>query len=401
MKTKEQIVDEVLNRGIIKQIFPSHEEFKKALMGDKQLKFYIGADTTGKSLHLSHAKNFMLLEEFRKLGHKVYVLFGDLTACIGDPSDRNSARSKLTREKAKENANSWIEQIRSIINFDDKKNPAEVVFNSTWFDKFTVTELLELFSNATVQQMIERDMFQKRLSENKPIFLNEFLYPMFQGYDSVALDVDVELCGTDQIFNALSGRELLKKYSNKDKFVVAVNLMENPKTGTLMSKSNNTGVFLGNGSKDMFGQIMAQPDEMIEIILINNTRVSLDEIKALDIENNAMKAKLFTAKKVTSIFYGEEAAEQEYQQFISTFSSKSFPEDAPVVEVTDPEMTLFNLICKCLPNNSKSAVRRLIEQNSVSINEQRKSNESELIKIEVDGLEIKIGKKQFFKVIKK
>jgi tyrosyl-tRNA synthetase len=395
--SKQAQVDEVLNRGVIKQVFPSMEEFRTRLLSDKKMKFYIGADTTGDSLHLSHAKNFILLEEFRKLGHEVFVLFGDLTACIGDPSDKSSARSRLTREKAKQNAESWVRQISPLINFECEENPARVVYNSTWFDEFSVVELLELFSNATVQQMIERDMFQKRLSENKPIFLNEFLYPMFQGYDSVALDVDVELCGTDQIFNALSGRDLLKKYKNKEKFVVAVNLMENPKTGTLMSKSNNTGVFLGTDSKTLFGQIMAQPDEMIEIILINDTRVPLDEIKALDIPNNPMKAKLFTAQEVTRIFYGETVAEQEYDNFVNTFSKKNFSDEAKIIELNQDSISLFDLLCVCLPNESRSAVRRLIQQNAIAVNGNKCSNAENVFNLSnEDDLQLKVGKKQFF-----
>ncbi|HHT78171.1 MAG TPA: tyrosine--tRNA ligase [Clostridiaceae bacterium] len=395
--SKQAQVDEVLNRGVIKQVFPSMEEFRTRLLSDKKMKFYIGADTTGDSLHLSHAKNFILLEEFRKLGHEVFVLFGDLTACIGDPSDKSSARSRLTREKAKQNAESWVRQISPLINFECEENPARVVYNSTWFDEFSVVELLELFSNATVQQMIERDMFQKRLSENKPIFLHEFLYPMFQGYDSVALDVDVELCGTDQIFNALSGRDLLKKYKNKEKFVVAVNLMENPKTGTLMSKSNNTGVFLGTDSKTLFGQIMAQPDEMIEIILINDTRVPLDEIKALDIPNNPMKAKLFTAQEVTRIFYGETVAEQEYDNFVNTFSKKNFSDEAKIIELNQDSISLFDLLCVCLPNESRSAVRRLIQQNAIAVNGNKCSNAENVFNLSnEDDLQLKVGKKQFF-----
>lgn len=395
--SKQAQVDEVLNRGVIKQVFPSMEEFRTRLLSDKKMKFYIGADTTGDSLHLSHAKNFILLEEFRKLGHEVFVLFGDLTACIGDPSDKSSARSRLTREKAKQNAESWVRQTSPLINFECEENPARVVYNSTWFDEFSVVELLELFSNATVQQMIERDMFQKRLSENKPIFLHEFLYPMFQGYDSVALDVDVELCGTDQIFNALSGRDLLKKYKNKEKFVVAVNLMENPKTGTLMSKSNNTGVFLGTDSKTLFGQIMAQPDEMIEIILINDTRVPLDEIKALDIPNNPMKAKLFTAQEVTRIFYGETVAEQEYDNFVNTFSKKNFSDEAKIIELNQDSISLFDLLCVCLPNESRSAVRRLIQQNAIAVNGNKCSNAENVFNLSnEDDLQLKVGKKQFF-----
>lgn len=394
---KQAMVDEILNRGVIKQVFPSIEEFRTKLLSDEKMKFYIGADTTGDSLHLSHAKNFILLEEFRKLGHGVYVLFGDLMACIGDPSDKSSVRTRLTREKAKQNAESWVRQISPLIDFSCEENPARVVYNSTWFDKFSVVELLELFSNSTVQQIIERDMFQKRLSENKPIFLHEFLYPMFQGYDSVALDVDVELCGTDQIFNALAGRDLLRKYRDKEKFVVAVNLMENPKTGTLMSKSNNTGVFLGTDSKTLFGQIMAQPDEMIEIILINNTRVSLDEIKTLDITNNPMQAKLFTARKVTKIFYGEAIAEQEYNNFVNTFSKKNFSDEAKIVEISQEEINLFDLLCVCLSNESKSAVRRLIQQNAISINGDKCCNAEEIFHLSTEGeLQVKVGKKQFF-----
>lgn len=392
---KEQKVDDILSRGIIKEILPDKNKFREALLGKKQLRFYIGADATGSSLHLSHAKNFMLLEEFRQLGHKVYVLFGDLTACIGDPSDRDSARSKLTRDKARQFAEDWVEQIKPIINFEDENNPAEVVFNSTWFDKFSTTELLELFSNSTVQQMLERDMFEKRMKENKPIFLHEFLYPMFQGYDSVALDVDVELCGTDQIFNALSGRDLLKRFNGKEKFVVAVNLMENPKTGELMSKTNGTGVFLGTGAKNMFGQIMALPDEMIEIVLVNNTRLSKQSIADLEIEKDPRNAKIFTATEIVSTFYGQEEAQKAKQAFIETFSKGAFPKNAPVISPSAEKLTLLELISECDSSLSKSEIRRLIKQNAISINGEKYSDEHQIID-NSDKLKIKIGKRRFF-----
>lgn len=396
--TDRKKIEEILNRGIVQQTLPTKEEFIEKLMSGKQLKFYIGADPTGNSLHLSHAKNFMLLEEFRKLGHKVYVLFGDFTACIGDPTDRASARTALTREQARENAKSWVNQIKNIINFEDKENPAEVVFNSAWVDKLSPTDMMQLFSQATVQRMIERDMFQKRIAENRPIFLNEFLYPMFQGYDSVALDVDVEMCGTDQIFNALTGRELVKKYKDKEKFVVAVGLMENPVTGELMSKSRGTGVFLGTDADTMFGQIMSLPDEMIEILLINDTRVPLEKIKELDIKNKPMDAKLFTAHEITKIFYGNEA-DVAYEKFINTFRNKAFPDDAPVVNMGVEESTLIDMLVKCMQGKSKSEIRRLISQNAVSVNGEKISDEKAIISF-ASPCEIKVGKKDFFKVIK-
>ena len=158
---KSKRIDEIIDRGIIKEILPSREEFKKALM-ERKLKFYIGADPTGTSLHLSHAKNFMLLEEFRQLGHEVFILFGDFTACIGDPTDKTSVRARLTREEARNNAKHWIENIAPLINMDDKENPAHVVFNSEWIDKLTSEDIIELLSHATVGQLLVRDMFQKK-----------------------------------------------------------------------------------------------------------------------------------------------------------------------------------------------------------------------------------------------
>jgi len=397
---KSKRIDEILDRGIIRQILPSKEEFKKALM-ERTLTFYIGADPTGTALHLSHAKNFMLLEEFRQLGHKVNVLFGDFTACIGDPSDRDSARTQLTREQARLNAENWVKQISAIINFDDKENPARVRYNSEWIDKLTPIDIIKLFTHTSVQQLIERDMFQVRMSGGKPIFLNEFVYPMFQGYDSVAMDVDVELCGTDQIFNALMGRTLVKDINGKEKFVVAVNLMENPKTGELMSKSHGTGVFLNGTADEMFGQIMQQPDEMIEILLINNTRVPLDEIKALDIANKPRDAKVFTAYTITKIFFGEEEAQKAQQKFIDTFSAKVFPEDAEIVKVGKDKINLFELCCLCLPNESKSETRRLIAQNSVKINGEKASEQEQEFALDnANELQVQIGKKRFFKVVK-
>lgn len=399
-REKEQRIDEILNRGIIREILPSKEEFKKALL-ERKLTFYIGSDPTGDSLHLSHAKNFMLLNEFRELGHTVNVLFGDFTACIGDPSDRESSRTLLTREKAAENAKSWVSQISRIIDFEDEENPAHVKYNSEWIDKLTPIDMINLFTHTTVQQLIERDMFQKRINNNKAIFLNEFVYPMFQGYDSVAMNVDVELCGTDQIFNALMGRSLVKDFCNKDKFVVAVNLMENPKTGELMSKTNGTGVFLSASPNDMFGQIMNQPDEMIEILLINNTRVSLEDIKKLDIENNPRDAKIFTAFEITRIFHGEDAAIKAKEHFLNVFSNKEFPKSAPVISMGTDSAKLIDVVVKCLPNNSNSQNRRLITQSAVSINDVKILDVFADIKFSTDDkLQVQIGKKNYFYVTK-
>lgn len=397
MKTKEQIIDEILDRGIIVDIIPSKAEFKQRLLNEK-LRFFIGADPTNTSLHLSHAKNFMLLEEFRKLGHEVIVLFGDFTACIGDPSDRNSARARLTPEQVREFSADWVRQVSPLIDFNDKVNPAKVVFNGQWLNKLSMRDLIELASNTTVQHLLERDMFQKRISENRPIHLHEFLYPLFQGFDSVALDADAEMCGIDQTFNALMGRTLLKKLKNKDKFIVCNNLMENPITGELMSKSRGTGVFLNTDANTMFGQIMSLPDEMIRILLINNTRVPLEEIEALDIEHKPMDAKLFTAKTIVGILHGQQQAEQALQHFQDTFSNKVFPENALEI-ITDQEtLSVFDILKLGLPSQSNSEIRRLIAQGGVIINDIRQNDEKAVFETKL-GLKVKVGKKTFFKVL--
>lgn len=399
MKTKEQIIDEILDRGVIVDVLPSREEFKKRLMTEK-LRFFHGADPTNTSLHLSHAKNFMLLEEFRKLGHEVFVLFGDFTACIGDPSDRNSARARLTPEQVHEFSKDWVRQISPIIDFNDPVNPAHVVFNGDWLNKLSMRDLIELASNTTVQHMLERDMFQKRIAENRPIHLHEFLYPIFQGFDTVALDADVELCGIDQTFNALMGRTLLKKLKNKEKFIVCNNLMENPVTGELMSKSRGTGVFLNTDANTMFGQIMAQPDEMIRVLLINNTRVPLNEIDALDIKNKPMDAKLFTAHKIVEIFHGTMAANSALEHFKNTFSNKVFPENAPEFTTDKPELSVIEILQIGVPTESKTELRRLVLQNAVTINDEKATDVNQVLKTN-EPLFVRVGRKTFFKVFKK
>lgn len=242
-------------------------------------------------------------------------------------------------------------------------------------------------------------MFQKRLSENRPIHLHEFLYPIFQGFDSVALDADVELCGTDQTFNALMGRTLLRKLKNKEKFIVCNNLMENPVTGELMSKSRGTGVFLNTDADTMFAQIMAQPDEMIRILLINNTRVPLSEIDALDIENNPMNAKLFTAQQITKIFHGADAATAAQESWRRTFSDRSFPDNAPEIKTDKAELPTMEILKLGIPDTSNSELRRLVLQNAVSINDTKAINPNQMFAT-CNPLCVRVGRKTFFKIIK-
>jgi len=397
-KNKQKLVDEILNRGVIKEILPNKEEFRNRLLSGNKLSFYIGADPTSTALHLSHAKNYMLLEEFRQLGHKVYVLIGDFTARIGDPSEKTTARKQLSRDEVLVNVKSWLRQIKPLMDFETKNNPPEIVYNNDWLAKLTMEEVINLASNVTVQRMLERDMFQKRMAEEKPIYLHEFMYPLMQGYDSVALGVDVEMCGTDQIFNALMGRTLLKKLKNKEKFVVAVNLMENPVTGELMSKSKGTGIFLDFSAEDMYGAIMAQPDEMIKVFLVNNTRMPLIEITELLKADNPRDAKMKTAYEITKIFHGEKEALSAQDSFIKKVQKKEAPDDLVTISFGLETETLFNILKKCLDGKSRSDIKRLVEQGAVRIDNQVRANLEEVIKLTKEGLNLNVGKRLWLKI---
>jgi len=397
--SRERQVDQILNRGVIVDVLPDKKSFRQRLLANEPMKIYIGADPTSTSLHLSHAKNYMLLEEFRKLGHHVYVLFGDFTARIGDPTGRASARKQLTEKEVAQNVKSWISQIKPLMDFDTKENPPQIVYNSEWLSKLTMKEVINLTSNVTVQQMLERDMFVKRIKKDQPIFLNEFLYPIMQGYDSVALGVDAELCGTDQIFNALVGRTLVKKFRQKEKFVVAVNLMENPVTHDLMSKSRGTGVFLDSDPFNMYGSIMAQPDEMIKLFLINNTRVPLTEVDSILHMKNMRDAKMRAALEVTKVFFGQEQANKVQEKFVRLVQNKEFSEEIPQLLVNSESIELFDLVKRCMPEMSGGEIRRLLNQNGVKINNSVFNDIKSSVFIPKEGLNIKIGKKKWFKIL--
>lgn len=398
-KELDQKIDDILDRGTLAEILPTKEEFRNKLLSGEKLRFYMGFDPTAKSLHLGHAQGLMILEDFRKLGHEVIFLIGDFTGMIGDPGDKASARIKQTRQDVEENFKNWEEQVKNIANFQDDQNPFQIKYNSQWLGKLNFAEVLELASNFTVQQMLERDMFEKRLKEGRPIYVHEFMYPLMQGYDSVALDVDVELCGNDQLFNALAGRTLMQKIKNKNKIVIATKLIADDKTGVLMSKSNGTGIFLDLDANNLFGAIMSQSDGMIKPLFVGCTRVSLDEIDKLMESENPRDAKVKLAFEIVKIYHGEKKAQEAEDYFINTFSKKELPEDIKEM-LANEEENIIDFMVKVEFANSKGDARRKIEQGGVSI-DGKKISTGELIltKAQFDGKILKVGKKDFIKII--
>jgi len=398
MKTITDInrINELLSRGTLVEAYPSKDALISALSAGKRLRIYIGMDPTSTALHLGHAKNLMFLEELRAMGHEVIVLFGDFTAMIGDPTDKGATRKQLSSEDVKRNVSDWLRQIKPIINFDDKENPAVLKYNSEWLSKLTFEEVLNLSSNFTVQQMIERDMFAKRMKEGSPIHLHEFMYPLMQGYDSVAMDVDAELCGTDQIFNALAGRTLQKRLANKEKLVIALNLIANPKTGELMSKSNGTGIFIDQSANNLFGALMALPDPMIEPLYVNCTRLPMDKLSEL-MNKGPRDAKVAVAYDIVSRFHGEKSAKEAVENFENTFSKGGVPEDVMVLELPE-NLSLVEVLLKAGVVESKTEWRRLVLDGAVRDGDDNKISDPAW-KPEKDVI-LKIGKRRFVKIKK-
>ena len=396
--TEESKIQALFERGVIVDVLPTKQLFMEHLRSGKRLRIYHGVDPVASTLHLSHAKNFMVLEELRQLGHEIIVLFGDFTARIGDP-DKKSLRKQLSTEEVNEHVKLWMKQVEPLVDFKAHDNPARIVFNSEWLQKLSLADVIKLASNFTVQQMIERDMFQKRINQGDPVWLHEFLYPLLQGFDSVELDVDAELCGTDQTFNALAGRTLMKRLRDKEKFVIINNLMENPKTGELMSKSRGVGVFLNTTAFEMFGAIMAEPDEMIEVLFRNCTRIPMINLETL-ISQGSRDAKMEVALDIVKKFFGEDVALRARSEWEETFSNGGLPSNLTEINATLGEV-LVKVLIRDGVVSSKSEWSRLINEDAVKILDQA-GVEIERVK-EKDfkiaaPLILKIGKKRFFKI---
>ena len=399
--TDEKIIDEILNRSVA-EILPSKAEFKKLLMSGKKIRFYIGTDPTGTSLHIGHATNYMVLERLRKLGHEAIFLIGDFTASIGDPTDKEAVRKQLSRKDIKNNIKTWLKQIKHIVGLRNFKNPVKILYNHDWLSKLTFKDVINLSANFTVQQMLERDMFEKRMKENKPIYLHEFFYPLMQGYDSVAMDVDMELCGNDQKFNALMGRTLLKRMKNKEKFVFITTLLENPITKEkMMSKSLGTGVFLDETSDDMFGKLMSQADENIPQLFTDCTYLGLDEINKIknDLKDNNINPrdlKIKLAYEVVSIYHGKEKAHKAQENWENTFSKKEIPEDVLEIKAQEEEL-LVDVLLKNKLVSSKGDFRRLVDEKAITNldTDEKISSQNEKAK---NGV-YKIGKRRFVKIL--
>jgi tyrosyl-tRNA synthetase len=381
------------------------DKIDKAIKEDKPLKVKFGVDPTRPDLHLGHAVPLRKLRQFQDLGHTAILLIGDFTARVGDPSARDITRPQLTADEVKANAETYTEQAFRILDKDKTK----VDYNSRWLAPLTFEELLKLTSYFTVARMLERDDFSKRYTDNVSIGLHEFLYPVMQAYDSIALEADVEIGGTDQIFNLLAGRELQKALGQEPQNVLTLPILVGLDGEKKMSKSLGNHVGLTDPPEEMFGKLMSLDDRLMPDYYRLTTALEpgeIDEIlKELDEGGlHPAQAKRRLAHEVVDLYWGEEAAEEAEKHFDRVFKEKELPEDIPEVviipdELQEERIWVPRLLVLCGLASSTSEGRRLMSQKGIKVDEKvMEDTELELAASELDGLIIQKGKRHFRKI---
>ncbi|PTV93718.1 tyrosyl-tRNA synthetase [Halanaerobium saccharolyticum] len=403
MEIKEQI--KILKRGVSDLI--SEEDLKDKLVeAEKEgrpLKVKLGLDPSAPDIHLGHTVVLRKLKQFQDLGHEVYLIIGDFTGMIGDPTGKSETRNQLTREEVLENARTYEEQFSKVL--DPEKT--RVVFNGDWLSEMDFADVLELSAHYTVARMLERDDFSKRYNSGKPIGIHEFFYPLMQGYDSVAIEADVELGGTDQRFNLLVGRKLQQEYGQEPQVVLMMPLLEGLDGVNKMSKSLDNYIGVYDKPEDMFGKVMSIPDDMIIRYFELLTDVSIERLKKMKEklsrdDFNPMELKKNLAHEIVKEYHSEDDAVKARQEFESVFSKGNLPEDIPVIEISesdleDGELWIVKLVAATGLVDSNSQARRMIKQGAVSINDEKYEKINLDIKVE-DEMIIQIGKRRFAKI---
>ena len=399
--TDKKQVEEVLNRGV-EIIYPNKESLEKLLMSGKRIKLYCGFDPSAKSLHIGNAIGLNKLAQFQELGHEVIFLIGDFTGMIGDPTDKAATRKKLTRKEVLKNAKSYKDQASGYLKFDGD-NPVKVVHNSEWHDKLTFKDLIEVSSNFTVQQMLQRDMFQKRIKDEKPIHLHEFLYPLVQGYDSVVMDVDLEVGGNDQMFNMMAGRDLMKAIKKKEKFVLTLKLLADD-AGKKMGKSEGNAVFLDHVPENMYGAVMSWADSLIGVAFELCTKVPMSKVKEIyqqlkDEKVNPRDLKMKLAFEIVKINSGEKAAQKAQDYFVKTVQKKEAPDTITNYQLSITNIKLIELLAETGLAKSKGEARRLIKQNGIKIDGKVVGDVDMDVEINKKGVLLQRGKRKFLRII--
>jgi tyrosyl-tRNA synthetase len=391
INTDSKKIDELLSRGVEEII--DKELLKKKLQSGKQLRIKLGIDPTSPNIHVGRAVPLFKLRDFQQLGHKIVLIIGDFTGVIGDTSDKESERPMLTTEAVKQNLTSYIDQARKVIDIDQ----CEVHYNSEWLGRLTYHEIGRQADVFSLNEFISRENIKKRLDAGKRISLRELLYPLMQGYDSVAISADVEIGGTDQRFNLLAGRELQRDYKQMPQDIITNPLIEGL-DGRKMSSSWGNTINLFDTANDMYGKVMSLNDDLIIKYFTLTTRIDLNIIeeykKEIAAGENPRDYKMKLAFEIAKFYHTEEEAKEAEAYFVNTFSKKEIPDVVPEIKPTSYD--IVTILIESGLATTKSEARRVIEQNGVKIGDTVISDPKEIIKT---GDIIQKGKRFFVKVI--
>jgi tyrosyl-tRNA synthetase len=393
-------LDGLVSRGLIEEIIV-RDELNKAIESGNRLTIYQGFDPTSPSLHLGHYLSLRILRWFQLNGHKVIFLVGDFTARIGDPSGQTVERKQLSEDQVISNTSNWLNQISRVLDLQEN-NPIEIKYNSEWLSKLSLQDIMNLSSQITVQRLIERDMFQKRIQDNKPLYMHETLYPILQGYDSVAMNVDIELGGRDQMFNMLVGRDFVRTTHKHAKHVLMTPLIPGL-DGRKMSKTYNNTVDLDERPAEMYFKLTQINDELLPLFFSVFTDISDNELENVRNRINAKEEmrpdRSRLSYEIVKIFHGEKRATNAREEFNRVIAEGEQRED--VLEIPVPPQEELSILDLCILTNqlsSKGDARRLIKQGAIEIGEKKYTDPNEIVLgSTIRGKVIKIGNRGYFK----
>lgn len=395
--TSKEKIENLLTRGVIE--VQVKKDLEKKLKSGKKLRIKLGIDPTGSDLHIGHMVVIKKLKEFQDLGHQIILLFGNFTGQIGDPTGKMKTRTGHTQKELEKHAEKYLNQVRHFLD----TNKVEVVWNADWLSKLTFGDVVNLAKCFTVSQMMERDMFDERVKKNEPISLHELLYPLMTGYDSVALEADLEIGGTDQTFNLLCSRPIQRAHEQVPQDIMTVPLLEGTDGVKKMGKTDDNYIAVDEEPKEMFGKVMSIPDNLIVKYFELATSVPMDEIKkiekAIKEGENPMQYKKQVAKEIIKIYHNEAAAKMAEEQFTKVFSEHKLPDDMPVITEAK-SINVVNVMVNNKLASSKSEARRLLfNQNAVSLDQVKISDE--IFEATPGEHVLQVGKRRFLKIIVK
>ncbi len=395
MAIDKKVIDSLLSRRVEKMI--GEKELRAKLLSGKKLKIKHGVDPTTPDLHIGYGVVYHKLREFQDLGHTVQFLIGGFTGRFGDPTDRDQSRKLRTKAEVLKSANNYLKQVMVILN--PKKT--EIRYNSEWHDKMSAEDLLKIMSHFTHSQMIERDMFQKRIKKGEEIGFHELVYPILQGYDSVMLKDDATVIGTDQLFNEMRGRDLQKDFGQIPQAIIAVPLLVGTDGVQKMSQSLNNYIGITEDAKSQYGKVMSIPDSIIYTYFDLATNVSTAELAKIKKElankkNNPRDLKMRLAHTIVSMYHGKKEADKAQNDFVSVFQKHSAPSDIKTIKLAKP-MSILDLLVKNKLAGSNSEARRLIHQGGVKLGDITITDIGFVVKPKTD-LVLQVGKRNFLKL---